>query len=178
MSLGKNVAEIKGTYDCNGWHCLQYSKGLYMSVPEHNHTAILQDTIPDTLHSTDSAAVAQKDICSCTWLRDQLSSAGCTTSCVCPSENAGKWTQPIRSRQISHTSCVVYTAILFVSSYLCIFNINPKGCRNMTAPVKVLCQLPHPPVQGEGDEITPSCASSEINGAKKAPFCTRQTRKV
>lgn len=135
---------------------------------EHNHSAILQDIIPDTLQGTDCAAAVEKDLCSRTCLGDQLSSAGCTTSCGCPSENAGKWTQPIRSRQVSqHLLCCVHC---LPSSYLCLFNINPKVCRNMVAPVKVLYQLPHSPVQGEGGEITPSCASSEIIWSKEVPF--------
>lgn len=84
-------------------------------------------------------------------------------------------TQPIRSSRFPNTSCVVCTAFCLP---ICVFSrFIPRCAEIWLPPVKVLCQLPHPPVQGEGDEITPSCASSEINGAKRASFCTRQTSK-
>lgn len=107
---GKNVAEIKGTYDCNGWHCLQYSKGPHMCVPELSHTAILQDIIPDTLPSDDSTAVVEKELCSCTCPGDQLSPAGCTTSCSCPSEMLANGLNQSGAGRLPNTSCAVCTA--------------------------------------------------------------------
>lgn len=123
-----------------------------MSVPKHNHSAIRQDLIPDTPCSTVSAAVAEKELCSCSCLGDQLFSAGCTSSWGCPSENVGKWTQRTRSGQVSRLLPLVRLgarpSISVSTIYSDLFNINPKACRNPVAPVKVLCQTEHPPVQG------------------------------
>lgn len=140
-----------------------------------NHSAIIQDIIPDTLHSTDCAAVVEKDflLLHLPWRPTLL----CWVHHALWVSLRKCWhdTQPIRSGQVSqHLLCWVHCLL---SSYLCLLNIYPKECRNMVAPVKVLCQLPHGPVQDEGDEITPSCANNEINGAKRAPFCTKQTSK-
>lgn len=65
---GKHVAGIKGTYECNGWHCLQYSKEIPARLSQnHGHSAILQDLIPATPRKTISAAVTE-ELCSCACL--------------------------------------------------------------------------------------------------------------
>lgn len=137
------------------------------SVPKHNHSAILQDLIPDTPCSTVSAAVAEKELCSCSCLGDQLFSAGCTSSWGCPSENIGKWTRSGQvSRLLPSVRLGALPSISMSTTYSDLFNINPKACRNPVAPVKALCQTQRSPVQGAGDETTPSSAVSEIHGAR------------
>lgn len=127
---GENVTEIKDTYDCNDWHCLQYSKGPCMPVPEHDHSAIIQDIIPDTLHSTDCAVVVDKDLCSCTCLGDQLFFAGCTSSCGCPSENAGMALNQSGAADFPTplVLCALPSVFLFVSSQDLSQGVQKYGC--------------------------------------------------
>lgn len=70
----ENIPGIKSTQECSGWHSLQYSKEI--PVPKYDHSAIHQDRVPDTPCGTVSASAAEKELCSCACLGDQLSSAG------------------------------------------------------------------------------------------------------
>lgn len=57
-------------------------------------------------------------------------------------------------------------SISISTTYSDLFSIHPKVSRNVTAPVKFLCQMPCSPVQGVGNETTPSCAISKIRGVR------------
>lgn len=165
---GKYVAGIKGNLQVQWLTLPSVQQGdLRTSIPIHDHFAILQDLIPDTPCSTVSAAVtlllclswAPALLC---WVHHVLGVS--LRKCWQMDSTHQEWSGFLPSVQLS---ALISISVSAINSAL--FNINPKVCRNVVAPVKVLCQMLCSPVRGDGNETNPSYAVNNVHRAR-GPF--------